>query len=81
MRITNPFGHSEVYDTDGLRAINTVFENAWAPIEHNFDPGSREAARLKLAKIIFQLAATGDRDLLELRYRAIGAMQARSPAR
>ena len=81
MQITMPFGHREIYDTDGLRALNTVFENAWASIEHNFDPGSREAARLKLAKIIFQLAATGDRDLLELRCRAIGAMQVRSPAK
>ena len=80
MRITMPFGHSEVYDPDGLRALNTVFEYAWASIAHNFDPGSREAARLKLAKIIFQLAAIGDRDLLELRCRAIGAMQVPSRA-
>jgi hypothetical protein len=74
---TTPFAHREVYNADALRALSTVFENAWASIEYNFDPGSRAAARLKLAKIIFQLAATGDRDLLELRCRAIGAMQVR----
>ena len=80
MQITMPFGQREIYDTDGLRALNAVFENAWASIEYNFDPGSREAARLKLAKTNFQLAATGVRDLLELRCRAIGAMQVRSHA-
>ena len=68
---------SGIYDTAALRTLSGVFENAWASIEYNFDPGSREAARLKLAKLIFQLAATGDHDLLELRCRAIGAMQVR----
>ena len=77
MNITAACAHGEVYDTDALRTLATVFENAWASIEYNFDPGSREAARLKLAKLIFQLAATGDHDLLELRCRAIGAMQVR----
>ena len=78
MPITTPLGHTAVYDTAALRTLSTVFENAWASIvEYNFNPGSREAARLKLAKLIFQLAATGDHDLLELRCRAIGAMQVR----
>ena len=77
MTITTLFANREVYDSDALRALSTVFENAWASIEYNFDTGSREAARLKLARIIFQLAATGDPNLLELRCRAIGAMQDR----
>jgi len=77
MSIATPLGHTKVYDTAALRTLSRVFENAWASIEYNFDPGSREAARLKLAKLIFQLAATGDHDLLELRCRAIGAMQVR----
>ena len=80
MTITTLFANREVYDSDALRALSTVFENAWASIESNFDPGSREAARLKLAKLIFQLAATGERDLLALRCRAIGAMQVRCAA-
>ena len=80
MNITTPLAHTEVYNTDALRALSAVFDNAWASIEYNFDSDSREAARLKLAKIIFQLAATGDPNLLELRCRAIGAMQVRCAA-
>ena len=48
MNITTPLAHREVYNTDALRALSTVFENAWASIENNFDIDSREAARLKL---------------------------------
>jgi hypothetical protein len=75
MQIATSFFDKEVYDTDALSILSTAFENAWVSIAYNFDSGSREAARLKLARIIFQLAATGERDLLKLSCRAIGTMQ------
>jgi hypothetical protein len=75
MHIATPLARREVYDPEVLRSLRTVFDKAWASIEHNFDAGSREAARLKLAAIVFQLVSVGDCDLLELKCRAIGAMQ------
>jgi hypothetical protein len=71
---TTPFGHGAVYDPDMLRTLGIVFDNAWASIAHNFDCGSREPARLRLASKILQFAAEGAPDPLELKCRAIGAM-------
>jgi hypothetical protein len=72
---TTRFGHGAVYDPDTLRKLGIVFDNAWAAIAANFDAGSREAARLRLASIILEFAAEGAPDPLELKCRAIGAMQ------
>jgi hypothetical protein len=72
---TTPYGYGAVYDPDALRTLGTVFENAWTSIAVNFDARSRELARLRLAKIILQLASEGATDPLELKCRAIGAMQ------
>ena len=80
MHSTTPFAYRAVYDPTTLRTLGTVFDNAWASIAYNFDAGSREPARLKLAAIILQLAAVGDCDLLELKCRAVGAMQVRFAA-
>jgi hypothetical protein len=71
---TAPFGHGAVYDPDTLRTLGLVFDNAWASLAHNFDSGSSERARLRLASIILEFASAGDRDPLELKCRAIGAM-------
>ena len=68
-------GHGAVYDPDTLRTLGIVFDKAWASIASNFDRGACEAARLRLASIILEFAAEGDRDPLELKCRAIGAMQ------
>ena len=72
---TASLGHGAVYDPDTLRTLGIVFDKAWASIAHNFDRGAREAARLRLASIILELAADCTRDPLELKCRAIGAMQ------
>jgi hypothetical protein len=72
---TAPFGHGAVYDPDTLRTLGTVFDNAWASIAANFDASSREPARLRLAKIILEFAVEGTPDPLQLKCRAIGAMQ------
>jgi hypothetical protein len=77
---TAPFGHGAVYDPDTLRTLGIVFDNAWASIANNFDRGSREPARLRLASIILKFAAEGDRDPLELKCRAVGAMHVRRAA-
>ena len=77
---TASFGHGAVYDPDTLKTLGIVFDNAWASIAHNFDRGSGEAARLRLASIILDFAAEGDRDPLELKCRAIGAMKVRRAA-
>jgi hypothetical protein len=72
---TMRLGPGAVYDPDTLRTIGTVFENAWASIADNFEAGSRDPARLRLARIILKFAAEGAPDPLELKCRAIGAMQ------
>ena len=77
---TAPFGCGAVYDPDTLRTLAIVFDNAWASISHNFDRGSREPARLRLASIILEFAAEGDSDPLELKCRAIGEMHVRRAA-
>jgi hypothetical protein len=73
-------GHGAVYDPDALRTLGLGFDNAWASIAANFDARSREPARLRLAKMILEFAAEGDRDPLELKCRAIGAMKVRRAA-
>ena len=72
---TAPFLHGATYDPETLRILGMVFDNAWASIAANFEAGSEEAARLKLATIILQLAVDVECDPLELKCRAIGAMQ------
>jgi len=59
MHNSSPFACSEVYDPDTLSVLRSVFDDAWASIENNFDFVAREAARLKLAAVIFELAAVG----------------------
>lgn len=71
---TARFGCGAVYDPDTLRTLGIVFDTAWASIAKNFDRGSHEPARLRLASIILEFAAEGDRDPLELKCRAVGAM-------
>ena len=80
MHITSSTGRSKVYDPETLSALRTVFDSAWIAIEHNFKPGEREAARLKLGALIFELAAVSAHDFVELRCRAIGAMKVRYAA-
>jgi len=72
---TTPYGYGAVYDPDALRTLGTVFENSWASIAANFDASSREPARLRLAEIILEFASEGATSPLELKCRAIGAMQ------
>jgi hypothetical protein len=78
MLTTTPFTPTGVYDPRSIRTLCTVFDTAWAAIEHNFGPSSREAARLQLATVVLELAAAGDCDALELKCRAIGAMHRRA---
>ena len=68
-------GYGAIYDSDTLTTLGIVFDNAWASIAHNFDCGSRESARLRLASIILEFAADYTRDPIELKCRAIGSMQ------
>jgi hypothetical protein len=80
MHATMAFGNRAVYDPDTLSRIGKVFDDTWATIAHHYDAGTREAARLKLATTIFQFAASGDSNPLELKCRAIGAMRLPSTA-
>jgi len=57
---TAPFGHGAVYDPGTLRALGLVFDNAWASLAHNFDSGSSERARLRLASIILEFASAAE---------------------
>jgi hypothetical protein len=70
-----PFGRSATYDPDTLKKLGEIFDRAWAAIDGNFTGSSRDPGRLRLATIILEFAADGDCNLLELKCRAIGAMQ------
>ena len=70
-----PFGRSLTFDPDTLKKLGETFDRAWAAIAGNFAGSSSDTARLKLATIILEFAADGDCNLLELKCRAIGAMQ------
>ena len=70
-----PYGRSVTYDPDMLKKLGQTFDGAWAAIAGNFTGSSCDAARLQLATIILEFAADADCNLLELKCRAIGAMQ------
>jgi hypothetical protein len=70
-----PFSRSATYDPATLKRLGETFDSAWASIACNFANGSHEAARLRLATLILDFAADGDCDAVELKCRAIGAMQ------
>ena len=70
-----PFNRSAVFQPQRLKSLENVFDNAWAAIAENFSDNLREAARVKLATIILELAADGGEDLIEIKCRAIGAMR------
>jgi hypothetical protein len=70
-----PFGRSVTYDPDTLKKLGETFDRAWAAIAGKFTGSSHDAARLQLATIMLEFAADGECNLLELRCRAIGAMQ------
>ena len=70
-----PFDRSVTYDPDTLKKLGETFDRAWAAIAGNFAGSSRDAARLQLATIMLEFAADGECNLLELKCRAIGAMQ------
>ena len=70
-----PYGRSLTYDPDTLKKLGENFDRSWVAIADNFTGSSCDAARLQLATIILEFAADGDCNLLELKCRAIGAMQ------
>jgi hypothetical protein len=76
--LTPKLSPTGVYDPRALRTLCTVFDTAWAAIEHNFDPSSRQGARLRLATVILELAAVSECDPLELKCRAIDVMHRRA---
>ena len=68
-------GRSVTYDPDTLKKLGETFDRAWAAIAVNFTGSSCDAARLQLATNILEFAADGECNLLELKCRAISAMQ------
>ena len=75
-----PFCQSATYDPATLKVLVEVFDTAWASIEHHFCLTSRDPGRLSLARALLEAAATGERDQVVLKCRAIGAMQLRTAA-
>jgi hypothetical protein len=54
---------SASYGPEALKVLGQAFDNAWAEIAHHFqDPPEIEAARLRLANVILDLARQGTRD-------------------
>jgi hypothetical protein len=68
--------HCAVYLPATLKRAAEAFDGAWRCVAKDFEPAARPAAQLKLANIILELAPVGDSNPLELKCRAIGAMQA-----
>jgi hypothetical protein len=64
------------YGPKELKVIGQAFDNAWAAIEGNFgeDPGTRENARIRLAKAVLSVAVEGVRDPEALKAGALEAM-------
>ena len=70
-----PFCQSGIYDPATLKVLGQVFDIAWASVEHHYCATSREAGRLSLAASLLEAAASGERDRVLLKCRAIGAMR------
>ena len=64
------------YGPEELKVIEQAFDDAWAAIEGNFGdaPGTRENARIRLAKAVLSVAVEGVRDPEALRAGALEAM-------
>ena len=75
-----PFCQSATYDPATLKILGEVFDTAWASIEHHYFGTSREAGRLTLAANLLEAAASGERNPVLLKCRAIGAMRLRTTA-
>ena len=74
------FCQSAMYDPATLKVLGEVFDTAWASIEHHYCATSREAGRLSLATSLLEAAASGERNPILLKCRAIGAMRVRTAA-
>ena len=70
-----PFSRSVVFDPHTLKKLQETFDRAWPAVAGNVTANSHDAARLRLATIILECAAEGEYNLLELKSRAIDAMQ------
>jgi hypothetical protein len=64
------------YDPDRLKALYKAFDDAWARVAPDVSarPKAIEAARLKLAEIIFGLARNGDVEPKQLADAAVQLM-------
>jgi hypothetical protein len=64
------------YGPEALKVIEQAFDDAWAAIEGNFgdDPGTRENARIRLAKAVLSVAVEGVRASEALKTGALEAM-------
>jgi hypothetical protein len=74
MQLTR-FSRSVVFGPDTLKKLEETFDKAWAAVSDNFAANARDVARLRLATIVLEFAAESDCNWLELRSRAIDAMQ------
>ena len=63
------------YDTDKLRVLQQVFDQAWARVAHLYPSESVEEARTTLAKAVVTAASEGISDNDQLRDRALQALQ------
>jgi hypothetical protein len=70
-----PYGRSVTFDPETLKKIRRDLRQGSGCNRWQLHGSSCDAARLQLATIILELAADGDCNLLELKCRAIGAMQ------
>jgi hypothetical protein len=68
------------YDSATVATLGQALDEAWTEIAPNFrSAGAKEAARLKLANIILNLAAEGERDRKQLKTRAVRTMCVDTP--
>jgi hypothetical protein len=68
------------YDPPTVKMLGQAFDEAWASVARNYrSPLAIEAARLKLANIVLNLAAEGERDLERLKDRAMRSLTVDDP--
>jgi hypothetical protein len=68
------------YDAATVKLLGQVFDDAWAVVAPKYSsPLTIEAERLKLANIVLNLAATGERDPTVLTDKAVRTLTVDDP--
>jgi hypothetical protein len=63
------------FDPDALKLLGRAFDEVWQDIGGNYSYAMIEQRRMRLARIILELACNGERDLADLKLTALEIMR------